>query len=199
MAENTPGIAPTPAGYASVNPFIITRDAEGLIAFLVDVLDGIERPAARTVDDDGLLLHAELQVGGSSIMLAERKPGWPRLPSLLQVYVHDVPAVLERAKARGGEVITEPTPFFGEVFSRMLDPWGNLWWVYSTTEEAAAAWDEGAGWGDEGGEWAAETAGAEGEGGDGGEGSGADWAPTPELVYIHDTLLTAIPRLREPD
>lgn len=170
---------PTPTGYATVNPFIITRDADGLIAFLTRVFDAVDRPAARTIDDDGLLLHAELQVGEATIMFAERKPGWPHLPALLQVYVTDVTATLERAARGGAEVVTRPTSFYGDVFSRFLDPWGNLWWVYSTDPTVSGEWS------DDGFE----------------EGTDADatdaWEHTPELTYIHDTLLATIPRLAE--
>jgi PhnB protein len=87
------------AGYATVNPFIITQDADGLIDFLKQVFGATERPEARTLDDDGLLLHAELAVGNATVMFAERKPGWPFTPSLLQVYVDDVDATLDLARA----------------------------------------------------------------------------------------------------
>lgn len=71
--------------------------AEGLFRFLTDVFDGFEHEAARTYDDDGLLLHSEPQIGGSTIVLAERKPNWPYLPSLLHVWVDDADITLERA------------------------------------------------------------------------------------------------------
>ncbi len=166
----------TPARFSTINPFIITRDVEGLIRFLTEVFGGVEHENARTVDDDGLLLHAELEIGGTTVMFGERKPGWPFTPSLLQVYVDDVDGTLARAERLGAEIITRPTEFYGDVFSRFLDPWRNLWWVYSTPTEAA--------------EDAADT--------DWGEEPGEAWAPTPELTYIHDTLLRALPRLQDP-
>jgi len=173
-------------GYATVNPFLITRDADGLMRFLTDVFGGVDHPDARTMDDDGLLLHAELQIGDTTVMFAERKPGWPFTPALLQVYVEDVETTLERAERGGAEVITRPTDFFGDhVFSRFLDPWRNLWWVYSV---AAAP---------EGGE--NDTSGDDGSVDSAGdESSAADWQPTPQLTYLHDTLLDAFPRLQDP-
>jgi len=174
-----------PAGFSTINPFIVTRDAEGLIRFLTDVFDGVEHPDARTVDDDGLLLHAELQIGGTTVMFAERKPDWPFTPALLQVYVDDVEAVLERAAAASAEIITRPTEFFGDVFSRFLDPWRNLWWVYrSGTLDAT----EDSYWGDSttDTDWSDNTD------------DSAAWEPTPELTYIHDTLLQALPKVHDP-
>ncbi|MFF2454615.1 VOC family protein [Isoptericola sp. NPDC058082] len=174
-----------PPGFSTINPFIISRDVENLILFLVDVFDGVEHPDARTVDHDGLLLHAELQIGGTTVMFGERKPGWPFTPSLLQVYVEDVDTVLQRARAGGADVVTEPTAFFGEVFSRFVDPWNNLWWVYSTPQDDAAG-----GW-EEAGDGAETDAESDAE-------SDAEWEPTPELTYIRDTLVATLPRLRDP-
>lgn len=114
--------------FSTINPFIITRDADGLFRFLAEVFGGVE-------------------------------------------------ATLERAAARGAEIVTRPTPFFGDVFSRFLDPWGNLWWVYSTSGA-----QEQEDYGDT--DWSE-------------AGEGASWEPTPELTYIHDTLLEVLPRLRE--
>jgi hypothetical protein len=98
--QSETNISAAPAGYATVNPFIITHDADGLIDFLKQVFRVTERPEARTLDDDGLLLHAELAIGNATIMFAERKPGWPFIPSLLQVYVDDVDSTLDVAPAR---------------------------------------------------------------------------------------------------
>lgn len=178
-----------PAGYATVNPFVITRGVEGLMGFVAEVFGGVEVPEAHTMDHDGLLLHAELQVGGTRIMFVERKPGWPFTPSLLQVYVDDVAQTLARAEALGAEVVTRPTPFYGEVFSRIIDPWQNLWWVYSALPDGGK---DGASDSSEE-EWAV----SDGEG-DGGEESAGDWQPTPDLTYIHDTIIEAFPRIRDP-
>ena len=173
-----------PEGFATVNPFIITGGAEGLIAFLTEVFDGTEHPDARTVDDDGLLLHAELSIGDTTVMFAERKADWPYMPSLLQVYVDDVEATLATAERLGATIITQPTPFFGDVFSRFLDPWKNLWWVYRHGGDQSWGANTDAEWG--------------------GDETPADDTPdagsqiaTPELDYIHNTLLATIPRLRE--
>ncbi|QRY53101.1 VOC family protein [Mycolicibacterium septicum] len=175
-----------PAGFSTINPFIVTRDAAGLIRFLADVFDGVDHPDARTVDDDGLLLHAELQIGGSTVMFAERKPDWPFTPALLQVYVDDVEVVLDRAAAGGAEIITRPTEFYGDTFSRFLDPWHNLWWVYRSGTREDIAQDSNGGESSAGTDWSDNTDGS------------AGWEPTPELAYIHDTLLQALPKVRDP-
>lgn len=162
-----------PKGYNTVNPFIITKDAPQLIEFLKDVFDAEEDPASRTMDTDNLLLHCELTIGNSRVMVADTKPNWPSSPSLLQVYVDDVEATLARAKKHGAEIVTKPTDFYGDTFSRFIDPWGNLWWVYqhNPQPEGEAQWDA-----------------AEGD-------EAATWEPSEEMQYIHDTLLDAMEKL----
>ena len=178
--------APTPVGSNTVSSFILTDDAAGLIAFVVEVFGAVDVAEARTNDTDGLILHSELLIGDSLITIADRKPQWPYTPAFTRVYVNDVSATLARAVAAGGEIITEPTYFWGDVFSRFADPHGNLWWVYkhnppTDPEESPAeiptesdAWDGG----DGGDSWESYT--------------------SPELEYIHSTLAEAMESLGDP-
>lgn len=173
-----------PEGYNTVNPFIISQDALELIRFLREVFGGVEIEEAHTVDDDGLLLHAEVRIAESIVMLADRKPDWPYTPSLLQVYVDDLEATLATARRLGARVVTEPTDFFGSRLSRVLDPWGNLWWIYRHNPDAVqseAQWSAAA----------AEASQADGDEWGGGNDQG--------LTYIHDTLLATMRNLRSSD
>lgn len=123
-----------PPGYGSVNPFVAVRGPGGapaFIRFLAAVLGARETLAARTVDADDLLIHAEVRIGGSTVMLCDAKPHWPFTPALLQVYVRDVGAVVARASAHGATVVTEPTDFHGhQRLARLKDPWHNVWWLF---------------------------------------------------------------------
>lgn len=121
----------TPGDSTVLNPFVIVENAPGLIDFVSAVFGATEDRAARTPMPDGLLIHAELDFGSGRLLLADRLPGWPARPGLLQVWVRDASAVLTRAHSRGATVITEPTAFYGETtIARMSDPWGNVWWLY---------------------------------------------------------------------
>ncbi len=123
-----------PAGYNTVNPFILVKGpggALGFIGFLREVFDGVERAGVRTPDRDGSILHAEVRLGNASLLLADAKDGWPYTPAFEQIYVEDIALVLERAEAAGAEVVTPRSPFYNGVnIARILDPWGNLWWIY---------------------------------------------------------------------
>jgi len=160
-----------PEGYNTINPFIITKSAIKFIEFLERVFGAKQVKEAYTMDIDGLLLHAELRVGNSTIMIADTKEGWPFTPSLLQIYVEDVETTLQRAEELGAEIVTKPTAFYGDIFSRFVDPWDNLWWVYQHNGEIT--WEENTDT-EEGDAWATESS---------------------ELSYIHETLLETMRRL----
>ena len=123
------------------------------------------------MDTDGLVLHAELRIGNSTVMIADTKEGWPFTPSLLQIYVEDVEKTLERAEKLGAKIVTKPTDVYGDIFSRFIDPWDNLWWVYEHKGEIN--WEE--------------TPAAD---------SDVTWATeSSELNYIHETLLETMKSL----
>ncbi|WP_199439832.1 VOC family protein [Umezawaea beigongshangensis] len=135
-----------PSGERALNPFALVDGAADLIAFVEEVFDGEERVQARTPLPSGSLIHAEVAIGDSVLLVADRQPGWPVVPALLQVYVHDAQQVLDRAAARGAAVITEVTPFYGgEDLARLRDPWGNLWWLYAPARggDAGLPWEGG--------------------------------------------------------
>ncbi|RZS37881.1 putative glyoxalase superfamily protein PhnB [Herbihabitans rhizosphaerae] len=138
--------ADLPSGERTLNPFAIVDGAADLITFVQEVFDGVERAEARTPMPSGSLIHAEVAIGDSVLLLADAQPGWPVMPALLQVYVRDAQEVLDRAVARGAAVITEVTPFYGgEDLARLRDPWGNIWWLYAPAKgaEAVPSWEGG--------------------------------------------------------
>ncbi|MEL7977786.1 VOC family protein [Isoptericola sp. F-RaC21] len=117
----------------SLNPFVVVDGAAGLITFCEEVFGAREVPEARTATPAGSLIHAEVRLGDSFLLLADRQDGWQARPGLLQVWVSSVDDVLARAVERGGQVVTPPSPFYGELtLARMADPWGNLWWLYAS-------------------------------------------------------------------
>jgi PhnB protein len=167
--------AKVPNGYNTVNPFIISKDALKLIVFLQEVFEAEEDAAGHTMDTDGLLLHSELIIGNSRIMIADRKPDWPISPSFLQVYVDHLDQVLTKAEKLGAKIVTRPTDFYDDLFSRFLDPWNNLWWVYQHNPQDQTEIDSQ--------EYLSTND------------DDTSWQPTQEMIYIHDTLLETMKSL----
>jgi len=139
--------AETPGGAAVLNPFVVVDRAADLIAFVLEVFGGTENADARTPTPDGRLIHSEVDLGGVTLMIADRLDGWAARPGLLQVWVADAQTVLDAGVERGATVVTPVTPFYGETnLGRMLDPFGNLWWLYAPAPGQAdpvPAWEGG--------------------------------------------------------
>ncbi|MEU1984352.1 bleomycin resistance protein [Nocardia sp. NPDC019395] len=134
-------------GYGSLNAFAAVKGpggARAFIEFLGRVFDGRETPEAHADDTDGLLIHSEVRIGDSCLMVVDSKPDWAFTPALLQVNVTDCDEVLRRAAAHGADIITETTPFYGgSTLARFIDPWSNVWWLFGPAIEGAPepVWD----------------------------------------------------------
>ena len=118
--------------YNKVNPFVIIRGgASKFIDFVEKVFDAEENKQVRTPDRDGTLIHAEVQIGDSMILLADSKEDWPFTPAFLQVYVDNAQEILNKAEKEGAEIITKVSVFYnGLKLARFKDKWGNIWWLY---------------------------------------------------------------------
>ncbi len=119
----------TPEGYSTVSPYLIVRDAAGVISFLEETFGATE--LRRFPMPDGSIMHAEVKLGDTVIMLGEAGEAWPPVPAHLHVYVADADATYERALAAGAESVEEPTQKEGQADRRggVRDPAGNTWWI----------------------------------------------------------------------
>ena len=133
-------VAPPP-GYNTINTFVVVKDnASQFIEFTKSVFGAEERVNLRIPDRDGKLIHAEITVGNSTIMIADSKPDWPFTPSFLQIYVENVKNILEAARSKGSIIVTKLTSFYGGYnIARIQDPFGNLWWLYEPKNETVEA------------------------------------------------------------
>ena len=131
-----------PEGYPQVTPYLIVDDAKAAMDFYGKVLGAVERmhmPAP-----EGRIGHAELEVGGSLIMLADPFPEMgvrdPKAiggtPVMISVYVEDVDAVFEAALAAGAtEVRAVEDQFYGDRTGQFEDPFGHRWTVATHVED----------------------------------------------------------------
>jgi uncharacterized glyoxalase superfamily protein PhnB len=123
-----------PQGYNSVSVYMMADDPQRVIDFLTAAFDA--QPQRRYEGTDGSLLHAELKIDDSIVMIAGAAPDFPAFPVWLHVYVPDVDEAYRRALAAGGRSVQEPMTREGDPDKRggVLDPAGNTWWI-STQQE----------------------------------------------------------------
>jgi uncharacterized glyoxalase superfamily protein PhnB len=133
MSDTTP-IATVPEGYASVAPWIISRDTAALLEFVTRAFGAEE--LFRVPNEDGSIGHAEFRIGDTIVLAFDAKPDWPDTPAFLRLYVAQGDAVHRQALAAGATSVTEMTHmFWGDRVGRVRDPFGNLWWIQSRVEE----------------------------------------------------------------
>jgi len=118
-----------PEGYSTVSPYLIVGGAQRVIDFLKKALGATE--LRRHNLPDGSVMHAEVRIGDTVVMLGDAGGDWPAVPSHLHVYVDDVDATYQRALAAGGVSVQEPKRREGEPDRRggVKDPAGNTWWI----------------------------------------------------------------------
>ena len=118
-----------PQGYTSVSPYLIVDGAGGTIEFLARVFGGVE--LRRFADDAGKVVHAEVRIDDSVLMIADGVPEvWPPAPSHVHVYVADVDATYRLALEAGAESVQEPVQKEDEdKRGGVKDPGGTTWWI----------------------------------------------------------------------
>src|SRR5262249_60314555 len=77
-----------PQGYSTVSPYLIVDGANRTIDFLVRVFGAVE--LRRFLDPTGRLLHGEVRIEDTVIMLADGGEGWPPIPAYAHIYVPNV-------------------------------------------------------------------------------------------------------------
>jgi len=118
-----------PEGYNSASPYLIVNSADATIAFLQEVFSA---ESLRRFDrEDGSIVHAEVRLDDTVIMLGEATQGWPAVNAHVHVYVPDVDATYQRAIAAGGTSIMEPVQQSDDDDKRggVLDANGISWWM----------------------------------------------------------------------
>ena len=117
-----------PEGYPSVAVYIMADGAQRVITFLKETFDA--EVLRRADNPDGTIMHAEVRVDDTVVMLADASSTFPGFPAWLHVYVPDVDATYRRALAAGGISVQAPQQQ-GDPDRRggVQDPAGNTWWI----------------------------------------------------------------------
>ncbi len=129
-------IKKVPENYTSVTPWIISKSSEKLIEFLEAAFGAKEIPNSKLKNEQGLVIHVVVKLGDAMVMLFDSREGWNPTPNFLNLYVQDVEKVYQKALQLGATSVTDITTlWFGEKVCRILDPFGNLWWINERIEE----------------------------------------------------------------
>ncbi|HSE91747.1 MAG TPA: VOC family protein [Methylomirabilota bacterium] len=132
-----------PEGYHTVTPYLTIRGAADAIEFYKRAFGAQETERMPGPDGKGIM-HAEIRIGDSVVMLADEMPSMGcRAPqtlggttSYLFLYVTDVDAAFKRAVDAGAKATMPPTDmFWGDRFGKLTDPFGHEWGLATHKED----------------------------------------------------------------
>ena len=140
MTEST--VKPIPEGMHTITPHLVCAGAADAIAFYAKAFDAVE--LARLPGPSGKLMHAQLRIGDSPLMLVDEMPEWGALgpralkgtPVTIHLYVPNVDAAVAQAEAAGAKV-TMPVAdmFWGDRYGQVEDPFGHKWSLATHTKD----------------------------------------------------------------
>ena len=128
---------PIPDGYHTVTPYLTVRSAAKVVDFLKQAF-GAEPTHQPITRPDGKIMHAEVKIGDSRVMLAEESEMAKPSSSTLYLYFANVDSMYRQAIKAGGKTIMEPTDmFYGDRCGGVKDPSGNSWMIATHKEDVA--------------------------------------------------------------
>lgn len=134
-------VTPIPDGYHSISPYLICKGAAKAIEYYKNAFGAKE--TVRMPGPEGRVMHAEVKIGDSTVMLADENPdrgavapsGRGRSMSLM-FYTDNVDSVFKRAVDLGAKSIQEPTDmFWGDRMGNLEDPFGHQWALATHKED----------------------------------------------------------------
>ena len=137
-----PKVQPIPSGYHSVTPYLVVNNAARAIEFYQRAFGAKEM--MRMDGPPGKIVHAELKIGDSMIMLSDEMPGGGlRSPQSLGgtttgvfLYVENVDNVFHQATAAGAKVeMPVSDQFWGDRYGKITDPFGHSWSLATHVED----------------------------------------------------------------
>jgi PhnB protein len=146
-ASQSGAVSPVPGHLHTVTPRLVVADGAAAIAFYARAF-GAEELGDRFTGPDGELIHAEIRIGDSVVMITEDAVDGPvsspvRLDGMvtcvMSMYWENVDAAWERAVSAGAEVMYPlEDQFYGERGGRLRDPFGQQWMMSQHIEDVPA-------------------------------------------------------------
>ncbi|MDQ3290035.1 MAG: VOC family protein [Bacteroidota bacterium] len=118
-----------PNGHQTVMPYLMLNSATSFISFVQQVFN-----ATLTMErkrDEHLIMHAEVQINNSTIMLCDATEEWKAQNANLFVYVTNADETYDKAINAGAQTVM---PLSDQDYGRtcgVTDPTGNVWWITS--------------------------------------------------------------------
>jgi len=135
MAKKAKKIRAIPKGYHSVTTVLNLADASAFIAFTKKAFGGKLRTS--TPGPDGKLMHAEIEVGDSIVMVSDAVRDPVRTGGLF-LYTENVDKAFNKAVKAGAKALMPPQDmFWGDRFARIEDPQGNTWGMATHVEDVS--------------------------------------------------------------
>jgi PhnB protein len=137
-------VKPIPDGYHTVTPYLVVKGASEAIEFYRKAFGAEE--LFRMPTPDGLVAHAELQLGDSRLMLADemavstaKSPrGLGGTTTGFNIYIPDVDARFKRAVDAGAKVLRPlENQFYGDRSGTVEDPFGHCWTIATHVEDVS--------------------------------------------------------------
>lgn len=135
-------VKPIPDGYHSVTPYLIISSASRAMEFYQQAFGATE--LMRMAGPGGRIMHAEIRIGNSVVMLADEHPKMEAFspatlkgtPVSLLIYVEDVDLQFDMA-VKAGATIKRPLQdqFYGDRSGTVVDPFGHVWTLATHKED----------------------------------------------------------------
>ena len=131
-----------PTGYHTITPALIVKDARAAISFYKKAFGAQEKEVF--TGPDGRVMHAEVKIGDSILMLTDEMPQMGSLsptslkgsPASLYLYVENADSLFQQAVKAGAEVAMPITDmFWGDRWGQVSDPFGYKWSIATHKED----------------------------------------------------------------
>lgn len=128
--------------YRSVTPYLAIKGADKALEFYKRAFGAVARPICLT-DPQGRVVHAEMMIGDSILMIGEESLQYAAPSPLtlggtsvkLAITVDDVDTFVARAVEAGATLVMPVADqFYGERSGRVADPYGHQWIVGTPIE-----------------------------------------------------------------
>ncbi len=127
-------VNPIPDGFRTVTPMLTVKGAAELIDFLKRAFGATE--AYRLAGPGGTVMHGEIKIGDSMVMIGEAAGQWKPMVSTVVLYVENADDWYKRAIQAGATSVKEPADqFYGDRSAGVKDIAGNFWWIHSHVED----------------------------------------------------------------